>query len=392
MIKYTEALDEAVVESAVSHETMNYLLKNQIVSAAIINHNLKRIISFLVWKLQMERATASIKGEMGKALRSTVDALEGFLTKSNSKYQIWKKRVEKLDYEIEQLKQRPPTQDPQRGFVPSHLPIHVGKLLKPIRKVSYLRLNALGGLFPAAAEVKRKYSCQVLNVGRLVEEQRHAQEIAEQEEEIKDNDTEKSDDRDSCEKDTSDNNTANGMKNKIVKRPIDILNENMKDTILPQMDSGAKQREEIEQLEADLKEAHNELSWHKTLSDLLMEEIGKTREQATTLQKQMAEMKATSERLIESENRNWQLITKSLKENFDKELARRQNDIAAMHEQLAEWIIKYMELEKTKGNSGDSKSVQEMLKRYQTGRYLLGRLMEQAPQTAKKIVGDKAAM
>ena len=61
--------------------------------------------------------------------------------------------------------------------------------------------------------------------------------------------------------------------------------------------------------EANLQEMQIELTWHKTLNDLLLEEIVKTREQANTLQNQMSDIKTSSEQAIQDENKNWQSIT-----------------------------------------------------------------------------------
>jgi len=45
--KYAERLGSAVVEGNISNETIIFLLKNELIDAAIINHNLKRVISML---------------------------------------------------------------------------------------------------------------------------------------------------------------------------------------------------------------------------------------------------------------------------------------------------------------------------------------------------------
>eukprot|EP00831_Metopus_contortus_P011008 TRINITY_DN14336_c0_g1_i2.p4 TRINITY_DN14336_c0_g1~~TRINITY_DN14336_c0_g1_i2.p4 ORF type:complete len:100 (-),score=14.42 TRINITY_DN14336_c0_g1_i2:83-382(-) len=47
-------------------------------------------------------------------------------------------------------------------------------------------------------------------------------------------------------------------------------------------------------------------------------------------------------------------ITDSLKENYDKELSRKQKEIATVNELLAQWILKYIELEKARGPINES--------------------------------------
>ncbi|MDR3548404.1 MAG: hypothetical protein P4M11_09110 [Candidatus Pacebacteria bacterium] len=102
--KYAESVGSAVVEGEMSHETMNYLLKNQLIDASIINHNLKRVISLLTWKLHVERTTAGIRSETARVLQKTVNSLESLLSRSGIKHQAIRKRIEKLGYELDQLR------------------------------------------------------------------------------------------------------------------------------------------------------------------------------------------------------------------------------------------------------------------------------------------------
>ncbi len=102
--KYAKEIGTNIGDSA-RPETVTYLLKNQLAEAAILNHNLKRVVSLLIWKLNAERASASVKGEMGRSLQNTVDALELLLKQSTAQRNDWKRRFDKLDYEIAQLHQ-----------------------------------------------------------------------------------------------------------------------------------------------------------------------------------------------------------------------------------------------------------------------------------------------
>ena len=69
----------------------------------------------------------------------------------------------------------------------------------------------------------------------------------------------------------------------------------------------------LETLEHGLRNAQMDLAWHKTLTDLLMEELIKTREQANVFKEQITNIKISSEKVIQDENKNWKIATDSLK-------------------------------------------------------------------------------
>ncbi|MDR3548405.1 MAG: hypothetical protein P4M11_09115 [Candidatus Pacebacteria bacterium] len=102
----------------------------------------------------------------------------------------------------------------------------------------------------------------------------------------------------------------------------------------------------------NFREAMLDSTWQKTLANLLMEELSHTREQARIYKDQAAEVKRSSEQVVLDENRTWQQVTNTLKQNYDTELARKQKEIAQLHDLLAQWIVKYMELEKGKSREG----------------------------------------
>ena len=128
--------------------------------------------------------------------------------------------------------------------------------------------------------------------------------------------------------------------------------------------SNANNNAKAEQLEKNLQEMQVELGWHKTLTNLIMEELNKTRAQVETLKKQVVEITKTSEQQVIDENRNWQTATNSLKDNYDKELARKQKEVSSVHELLAQWIVKYMDLERNKGVSSNDNSIGTLFKEY----------------------------
>jgi len=76
----------------------------------------------------------------------------------------------------------------------------------------------------------------------------------------------------------------------------------------------------------------------------------------TTSQKQiinykelMEEIEKTSKEALKQENESWQKISDEIKKISEKELCRKQFELSMLHEKLAEWINKYMELQESKG-------------------------------------------
>ena len=76
----------------------------------------------------------------------------------------------------------------------------------------------------------------------------------------------------------------------------------------------------------------------------------------TTSQKQISnyrelneEIEKTSKEALKQENESWQKISDEIKKISEKELSRKQFELSNLHEKLAEWINKYMELQESKG-------------------------------------------
>ena len=63
----------------------------------------------------------------------------------------------------------------------------------------------------------------------------------------------------------------------------------------------------------------------------------------------MEEIERTSREALKQENESWQKISDEIKKISEKELTRKQIELTMLHEKLAEWINKYMELQETKG-------------------------------------------
>jgi len=276
--KYSAELG-AAVEDNVNPETIIYLLKNQLLDAAIFNHNLKRVISFLIWKLSVERANANLKAEMGEALQKTVNSLEDLLKKYAERRQTWKQQLDKYDYDIMCLK----NQLDSRRFADftflgsSNKP----RLRKAINKRLFMRQsnNKLDGT--CRATINRLFS----PMGKCdPQRQLSGTDFTRAFEAI---------------------GAAKSKFNAVIVGTETGKNEQ-------HTEMGVKE-EQITKLDGELHEAQIELAWHKALDDLLIEELKKTRGKLDILRNQMNEIKSSAERAIKDENENWKCITDSLK-------------------------------------------------------------------------------
>ena len=157
--KYPEVLGSSVIEGRVSPETIIYLLKNQLIDASILNHNLQRVISLLAWKFKIEKTVTAVKSELNNILQKTVSSLEKLLTMTSDKHQIMKRKLEMLDYEISQLKLTS-----HKSFVGSFLAKpHVKKPIKNNSKCGQLEKQNIKGrrlIMPDPCPPIELLSCQ----------------------------------------------------------------------------------------------------------------------------------------------------------------------------------------------------------------------------------------
>jgi len=321
--KYAETLDSAVIEGKVSPETIIYLLKNQLIDAAILNHNLQRVVSLLAWKLYVEKSAASLKNEINAMLQKTVNSLESLLTKTSTKHQTMKRKLEKLDYEITQLKlQQISHRSIMGSFVTnSNINNNRPKVRKPIKRLSALKHTAFGitesrilkirpaglitpmGMISShSKELRWDDVCRSRVKEEMSSKFKNLPPMTEEDEQPKTAEMNEDDEKKIQE-------IVAGKKSPI--RKLDLMGE--------ENTSNYDRHQEIEHLEFlehGLRDAQIDLAWHKALTDLLMEELVKTREQANSFKKQISEIKVSSEQVVQDENRNWKMITDSLKVFF----------------------------------------------------------------------------
>jgi len=250
--KYATTINSAIADEQISTETLNYLLRIQLIDASVINHNLRRVVSSLIRKLQIERADARIKSERCKVLQKSVDSLEALLRKTSVNHQNWKDKMDKLDYEIDSLKHQLESQKHNTNSFSK------ARMKKPMTYILRQKLFLH----------KRRPSFQEDSSVRLTAEQ-----------------------------DESQLRTERFHRNNNLLRPATVEKDSL----------------QLEELEITLREKQIELDWHKTLTELLMSELTKTRKQTSDLRVEIEELKRSSEQAIHDEYKNWQLATTSLK-------------------------------------------------------------------------------
>ncbi len=285
------------MEGSVNPETIIYLLKNQLVEAAICNHNLKRVISLLIWKLNVERANVSIRSEMGTALQKTVDSFERLMAQSSEKRHAWKQQLEKLDYDISCLRQQLESWRASGGelLCPSAKP----RLRKPINKRVFNHQSTWMIPDSAGRCASRLFSPpqrRMSGMGFGRDQSPRMRPV-------------------SSFKDRLQPPAAAGtpIGDCVATEVKAFPTPNTGGAIKPEMTEMGAGREEADKLERNLQEARSELAWHKALSDLLMEELTKTRQKADVLREQVADIKDSAEQTIKDESSNWQMTTEKLK-------------------------------------------------------------------------------
>lgn len=280
--KYAKTLEEAVIEGCVSKETIVYLLKNQLLESVILNQNLKRVVSLLAWKLHVEKANSSIKTELGNMLQKTVTSLENLLTNACKKSQGMRRRLEKLDYEINELKEKV-----NNNTILHHEQPYIRRLRirKPIRMATGSPdNNKIAGGSPKSRFIS------VCHMREGEDKKRNFQNVAtqsiEHEEKVEENEVKP-----------------------IIEEALQTIGEG-------NIVGANRISNEIEYLHMNYHEAQTELSWHKEIIDQLKLELKKSREQVVVLSEQVTEIKVSSERMIQKENKNWEQLIKTLQVFF----------------------------------------------------------------------------
>jgi len=108
-------------------------------------------------------------------------------------------------------------------------------------------------------------------------------------------------------------------------------------------------RSEKERLENKVLILQTELDLEKTRSEQLKEAYLEGNKQINNYKKLCEELEIASRNALKMENENWQKIFDDLKGVQEREVIRKQDEVRKLHDLLAGWIFKYMELQEMRG-------------------------------------------
>jgi len=98
--KYGEAVSSTIIKNSTAPNTINYILKQNLLEATIINENLVRVISLLNWKLINEVSSNRIKEDSIKMLEKSVEDLHEILEKTRKSHHHIRKKINKLEFTL----------------------------------------------------------------------------------------------------------------------------------------------------------------------------------------------------------------------------------------------------------------------------------------------------
>jgi hypothetical protein len=108
-------------------------------------------------------------------------------------------------------------------------------------------------------------------------------------------------------------------------------------------------KSENERLENKVLILQSEFDLERVRSEQLNEAYQEAKKQIAAHKKLCEELEVANRNALKAENENWVRITDELKGTQEKEMIRKQDEVRKLHDFLAGWIFKYMELQETKG-------------------------------------------
>ena len=100
---YSKELEQAMMDGKLPAETQLYLLKQQLVDAAIYNHSLHCLLSSFEWKLYIEQNKSKMMADYCEKLEKSNDELDKMLKQTHSSHNTLRKRLEKFEEAFNKL-------------------------------------------------------------------------------------------------------------------------------------------------------------------------------------------------------------------------------------------------------------------------------------------------
>jgi kinesin family protein 5 len=385
---YGTMIQKSIVDEKISPELTIYLLKQQLYQCMIINKHLERVIAALEWKQIIEYGKAKIKSNYTKMQERQIRNIEKVLEKAAISHQQLRNRVEAVEMDAIKLREAVLNQDSRKVGTPSHMNVH-----KPPTR--------------AVRTTNRRLTIRKLLKEKDMENFSHRAERAEMTMIFNQRDRLKTDEEEFDGPSSKRNNTgvsfAKGTDSpRATLDPSNLLRDiekelalvsgnpntveesrviiNLQRKIIDQLRGSVSYnsfqvaspsanlvterefsqyvipsneaeylRSEKERLENKVLILQTELDLEKTRSEQLKEAYLEGNKQINNYKKLCEELEIASRNALKMENENWQKIFDELKGVQEREVTRKQDEVRKLHDLLAGWIFKYMELQEIRG-------------------------------------------
>jgi kinesin family protein 5 len=383
---YGHLVQKSIVDEKISPELTIYLLKQQLYQCMIINKHLERVVAALEWKQIIEYGKAKIKSNYTKMQERQIRNIEKVLEKAAISHQQLRNRVEAVEMDAIRLREAILNQDTRKVGTPSHINTqkHPTRAVRTTNRRLTIRklLKEKEDGFSHRAD--KHEMTQIYN-------QRLRTDEDEEGPSSKRNNTgvsfAKGTDSPRVTLDPSSNllreierelSMATGTPNNFEEAKIMVnlqrqiidklqrhvnfnsfqvaspsgnvmMTEREFSAYVPNNNEAEYLRSEKERLENKVLILQTELDLEKTRSEQLKEAYLEGNKQINNYKKLCEELEIASRNALKMENENWQKIFDDLKGVQEREVSRKQDEVRKLHDLLAGWIFKYMELQEMRG-------------------------------------------
>jgi len=318
---YAEQLGQELVGGKLPAETQIFLLKQQLIDAAIYNHSLQRVLSTLEWKQYIEQNKLRLKSTYCNFLENCNQELDSVLDKTYHSHCRLRKRIEKFEAELYELREK------NDGNTPLNTETSVITRTNPNTKIKLVKTFTRKSLqtgenanMPPRPKTKQNFT-KIAYPNAKSENPINLNEAIEI---IKEKDNE-------------------------ISRLAQLIDDKTLQEDRLYTEDFAVNTSENDRLSDKIMFLKTELDLQVSRAEQLRKAYMNAKMQLKSLKELTTEIEKTSKIALKDENESWQRITNGMKQNYESELYKKQKEITELHEILAEWIMKYMELEKQKG-------------------------------------------
>jgi len=141
---------------------------------------------------------------------------------------------------------------------------------------------------------------------------------------------------------------------------------------------------ENERLENKLLLIQTELGVEKTRSEQIKEAFNEQKKQMSKLNDLNRELEIAARNALKKENQSWQRILDDMKATHSKEILRKQDEVAKLHDLLAAWVFRYMEIQEAK-NIAPTHAEKLLYEAFKRREYPARQLIEKALASSKSV-------